>query len=204
VSWLRVERVAIVAIPLHAAARDARRARFEPHGAALGEFHRVVDQILDRRAQPRRIADQHFGQIGGDRDASPGSPHAESGALKGAAVGGAVGIGVGIAASPLLGPAAIVAGAGAGAYAGSLVGAAAASGAKLAMIALSAVALAVTSRASGSTPRTGLPIPAHAEIAYQRHANHAAHFKQPRAGAFAISTASSPCPAWETNHTRPS
>ena len=52
---------------LHAAARGARRARFEPHGAALGEFHRVVDQILDRRAQPRRIADQHFGQIGGDR-----------------------------------------------------------------------------------------------------------------------------------------
>jgi hypothetical protein len=61
--------------------------------------------------------------IGGDRDASPGATHAESGALKGAAVGSAVGAGVGLAASPLLGPAAIIAGAGAGAYAGSLVGA---------------------------------------------------------------------------------
>jgi len=61
--------------------------------------------------------------IGGDRDASPGATHAQSGALKGAAVGSAVGAGVGLAASPLLGPAAIIAGAGAGAYAGSLVGA---------------------------------------------------------------------------------
>ena len=52
---------------LHTAARGARRAHVEPHGAALGEFHRVVDQILDRRAQPRRVADQHFGQVGGDR-----------------------------------------------------------------------------------------------------------------------------------------
>jgi hypothetical protein len=61
--------------------------------------------------------------IGGDRDASPGAKHAESGALKGVAVGSAVGAGVGLAASPVLGPAAILAGAGAGAYAGSLVGA---------------------------------------------------------------------------------
>jgi hypothetical protein len=61
--------------------------------------------------------------IGGDRAASPGATHAESGALKGAAIGSAVGAGVGLAASPLLGPAAIIAGAGAGAYAGSLVGA---------------------------------------------------------------------------------
>ncbi len=61
--------------------------------------------------------------IGGDRDASPGAKHAQSGALKGVAVGNAVGVGVGLAASPLLGPAAILAGAGAGAYAGSLVGA---------------------------------------------------------------------------------
>lgn len=61
--------------------------------------------------------------IGGDRDASPGAKHAESGALKGAAIGGAVGAGVGLAAAPVLGPAALLAGAGAGAYAGSLVGA---------------------------------------------------------------------------------
>jgi hypothetical protein len=61
--------------------------------------------------------------IGGDRDASPGATHAQSGALKGAAVGSAVGIGVGLAAAPLLGPGALLAGAGAGAYAGSLVGA---------------------------------------------------------------------------------
>jgi len=61
--------------------------------------------------------------IGGDRDASPGSKHAHTGALTGAAVGTAVGVGVGLAASPLMGPAAVVAGAGAGAYAGSLVGA---------------------------------------------------------------------------------
>jgi hypothetical protein len=61
--------------------------------------------------------------VGGDRDASPGATHAQSGALKGAAVGSALGAGVGLAASPLLGPAAVLAGAGAGAYAGSLVGA---------------------------------------------------------------------------------
>jgi hypothetical protein len=61
--------------------------------------------------------------IGGDRDASPGAKHADTGALKGTAVGGAVGVGVGLAAAPLLGPAAILAGAAAGAYAGSLVGA---------------------------------------------------------------------------------
>lgn len=61
--------------------------------------------------------------IGGDRDASPGAKHAQSGALKGAAVGGVVGAGVGLVAAPLLGPAAAVAGAGVGAYAGSLVGA---------------------------------------------------------------------------------
>jgi len=61
--------------------------------------------------------------IGGDREASPGAKHADSGALKGVAVGTAVGAGVGLAASPALGPAAILAGAGAGAYAGSLVGA---------------------------------------------------------------------------------
>jgi hypothetical protein len=61
--------------------------------------------------------------IGGDRDASPGAKHAQSGAMKGVAVGSAVGIGVGLAAAPLLGPVAVLAGAGAGAYAGSLVGA---------------------------------------------------------------------------------
>jgi hypothetical protein len=61
--------------------------------------------------------------IGGDRDASPGAKHAQSGAIKGAAIGGVVGAGVGLAAAPLLGPAAAVAGAGVGAYAGSLVGA---------------------------------------------------------------------------------
>ena len=61
--------------------------------------------------------------IGGDRDASPGAKHAQSGALKGVAIGSAVGAGVGLAASPVLGPAAVIAGAGAGAYAGSLVGA---------------------------------------------------------------------------------
>ena len=61
--------------------------------------------------------------IGGDRDASPGAKHAQSGALKGVALGSAVGVGVGIAAAPLLGPAAVLAGAAAGAYAGSLSGA---------------------------------------------------------------------------------
>lgn len=61
--------------------------------------------------------------IGGDRDASPGAKHAQSGAMKGVALGSAVGIGVGLATAPVLGPAAVLAGAGAGAYTGSLVGA---------------------------------------------------------------------------------
>jgi hypothetical protein len=60
--------------------------------------------------------------IGGDRDASPGSKHADKGALKGAAIGAAAGIAAGAAATPLLGPAAIPAGAAVGAYTASLVG----------------------------------------------------------------------------------
>ena len=52
---------------LHFSAPGLRRARVETHRAALGEFHRIVDQILDRRAQPRRVADEHFGQVVGDR-----------------------------------------------------------------------------------------------------------------------------------------
>ena len=60
--------------------------------------------------------------IGGDRDESPGSEHAGSGASKGAAIGAAVGVAAGVAAAPLLGPAGIVAGAGVGGYTGSLVG----------------------------------------------------------------------------------
>ena len=48
-----------VKIELSLAARGARRAHVEPHRAVLGEFHRVVDQIFERGAQPHRIADQH-------------------------------------------------------------------------------------------------------------------------------------------------
>ena len=59
---------------------------------------------------------------GGDRDASPGSKHADKGAAKGAAIGAAAGLAAGIAATPLLGPAGIAAGAGVGAYTASLVG----------------------------------------------------------------------------------
>ena len=33
------------------------------HTPALGEFHRVVDQVLDRRAQPQRIADHRLRQV---------------------------------------------------------------------------------------------------------------------------------------------
>ena len=37
------------------------------HAAAFGELHRIVDQILDRRAQPHRVALEQLGNIVGDR-----------------------------------------------------------------------------------------------------------------------------------------
>ena len=36
--------------------------------AVTGEFHRIVDQVLQRRAQPQRIAGDQIRQIGGDGD----------------------------------------------------------------------------------------------------------------------------------------
>ena len=36
--------------------------------AALGELHRVVDEVFQRRAQPQRVAGHHRRQIGRDGD----------------------------------------------------------------------------------------------------------------------------------------
>ena len=51
----------------HAPACGARRARFKPDDALCREFHRVVDEVFQRGAQPHRIAYQQFGQIVRDR-----------------------------------------------------------------------------------------------------------------------------------------
>ncbi len=49
--------------------RAARvRPHFQPNHALRGELHRIVDEVFQRRAQPHRIADQHFRQIVRDRD----------------------------------------------------------------------------------------------------------------------------------------
>ncbi|MHB8915339.1 MAG: hypothetical protein ACYC4K_05955 [Thiobacillus sp.] len=61
--------------------------------------------------------------IGGDRDESPGTHHASSGAVVGAAGGGGMGTLIGAATLPVLGPAGPLLGAAVGAYTGSLVGA---------------------------------------------------------------------------------
>lgn len=61
--------------------------------------------------------------IGGDRDESPGTHHASSGAVVGAAGGVGMGTLVGAATLPVLGPAGPLLGAAIGAYTGSLVGA---------------------------------------------------------------------------------
>lgn len=61
--------------------------------------------------------------IGGDRDESPGTHHASSGAVVGAAGGAGMGTLVGAATFPVLGPAGPLLGAAVGAYTGSLVGA---------------------------------------------------------------------------------
>ena len=50
----------------HAAACRASRAHIEPHAAALGEFHRIVDEIFQRGPQPYRVADQELRHIGRD------------------------------------------------------------------------------------------------------------------------------------------
>lgn len=78
------------------------------------------ENICEFRVNPPGEHDQT--PIGGDRDESPGSKHAEGGATKGAAIGAAVGVAVGAVATPLLGPAGIAVGAGVGGYTGSLVG----------------------------------------------------------------------------------
>ena len=41
-------------------ARSVLRPRFEPDDAALGELHRVVDEVLERRPQPYRVTHEHF------------------------------------------------------------------------------------------------------------------------------------------------
>ena len=47
-------------------ASGRRGARLEPHGAALGELDGVVDQVLESRAQPHRVADEQVGQVVGN------------------------------------------------------------------------------------------------------------------------------------------
>ena len=44
----------------------ARGAHIEPHAAALGELHRIVDEVFQRRPQADRVADQELRQIVGD------------------------------------------------------------------------------------------------------------------------------------------
>lgn len=61
--------------------------------------------------------------VGGDRDESPGTHHASSGAVAGVAGGVGMGTLVGAATIPVLGPAGPLMGAAIGAYTGSLVGA---------------------------------------------------------------------------------
>ena len=53
---------------LDAAASGARRLGFDLDRAALGELHRVVDQVFERGAQPHRVAGHGLGQIVGHRD----------------------------------------------------------------------------------------------------------------------------------------
>ena len=52
----------------HAPARGCLDGGGKAYAAALGEFHRVVGQVLQRRAQPHRIADRLRRQIVRDRD----------------------------------------------------------------------------------------------------------------------------------------
>ena len=42
--------------------------------AALGEFHRIVGEVFQRRAQPQRVARDHRRQIGRDRRSRPRCP----------------------------------------------------------------------------------------------------------------------------------
>jgi hypothetical protein len=81
-----------------------------------------IDYICTFRVNP--AGEHHRLAAGGDHDSSPGSEHAQSGAVKGAAIGTAVGLAAGAAAAPFVGPAgfAIAAAAGVGAYTGALVG----------------------------------------------------------------------------------
>lgn len=89
--------------------------------ARLREAGVAEDNLCEFRVNPGGEHDQT--PVGGDRNESPGTKHAEEGAGKGAAIGAAIGTVAGVAATPLLGPAGIVAGAGVGGYTGSLVGA---------------------------------------------------------------------------------
>ena len=51
-----------------AAAPRARGRDRKADAAALGELHRVVDQVFQRAAQPHRVAADAGGQVAGDRD----------------------------------------------------------------------------------------------------------------------------------------
>jgi hypothetical protein len=99
---------------------------FETYVEAQDALRRLVkagvnsEYLCEFRVNPPGMHDAT--PVGGDRDESPGSERADSGATKGAAIGAAVGTVAGVAITPLLGPAGIVAGAGVGAYAGSLLG----------------------------------------------------------------------------------
>jgi hypothetical protein len=84
--------------------------------ARLGEAGVSEENLCKFRINPPGMHDHH--PLGGDRDASPGSKHADRGAMKGVAVGAAAGA----AAGAVLGPIGAAAGAGVGAYTGSLVG----------------------------------------------------------------------------------
>ena len=53
---------------LETTARRRPRLRLEPDGALRGELHRIVDEVLERRAQPHRIAEQKVRQIVGEAD----------------------------------------------------------------------------------------------------------------------------------------